>query len=73
MGLSDSLEQRVSEQLPAMTDGRIRHDRDLVRVAPWQKIEFDFAILEIVQNLICGTVATMLQRQQFLHIVDVEV
>ena len=28
-----------------MTDRRIRHGRDLVRVAPWQKIELDFAII----------------------------
>jgi hypothetical protein len=38
-----------------------------------RKIELDFAILEIVQNLICGTFATVFERQQFLHIVDVEV
>src|SRR4029453_8816905 len=72
-GLRDSLEQRVSEQLPAMTDARIRHDRDLVRVAPRQKIEFDFAILKIVQDLICSTVATVFDRQQFLHVVEIEV
>jgi hypothetical protein len=42
-------------------------------VAPWQKTELDFAILEIVQNLICGTFVAVFQRQQFLHVVDVEV
>jgi hypothetical protein len=59
--------------LAAVTDGRIRHDRNLVRVAPRQKIELDFAILQIVQNLICCTFVTVFQRQQFLHVVDIEV
>jgi hypothetical protein len=69
----DFIENRISEQLAAVTDRRIRHDRHLVRVAPRQKIEFNFAILETVQNLIGGTFATLFERQQFLHVVDVEV
>jgi hypothetical protein len=70
MGLRDFLLHRVSEQLTALTDGRISHDRDLVQAAPQEKIEFDFAILEIIQNLICGTFATVFAREKFLHIVD---
>ena len=48
MGLRDFLQRCVSEQLTALTDRRIRHDRDLVRLAPRQKIELDFTILQIV-------------------------
>ena len=73
MGLRDFLQRCVSEQLTALTDRRIRHDRDLVRLAPRQKIELDFTILQIVQNLICCAFVAVCQRQEFLHIVDVEV
>ena len=36
-------------------------------------IELDFAVLEIVQNLIGGTLVAVFERQQLLHVVDVEV
>ncbi len=36
-------------------------------MAPWEKIELNFAILESVQNLICSTFTIVFQAQQFLH------
>jgi hypothetical protein len=35
-----------------------------------QKIEFVFAVFEIVENLIRGAVAALINREQFLHIID---
>ena len=72
MPLGDLLQRRVSQQLATVTDRRIRHG-DLVRLAPRQKSELDLASLEIVQNLICCTLAALFERQQLLHIVDIEV
>src|SRR5215470_6318232 len=56
-----------------MADWRTGHDRDSCRSTPRQKIELDFEVLEIVQNLVCGTFVTPFERQQLLHVVEVEV
>jgi hypothetical protein len=58
---------------PLWPTGEYAMTGNLVRLAPRPKIELDLAILEIVQNRIGGTVATVFQRQQILHVVDAEV
>src|SRR5882724_13476680 len=38
-----------------------------------QKIKFDLAIFEVVEHLVDGAIAAVLNREQFFHIIDVKV
>src|ERR1700756_3855028 len=38
-----------------------------------QEIKFDLAIFEVVEHLVGGAVAAVLNREQFFHIIDVKV
>src|SRR5438094_10477311 len=39
----------------------------------WRKIEFDFAVLQVVEHLVRGAVAAVIKREQFFHVVNIEV
>ena len=41
--------------------------------APGQKLEFDAAPSEVVEDLIGGAGVAALQREQLLHVVDIEI
>jgi hypothetical protein len=44
----------------------------LVLLTPRQKIELDSAVLQIVKDLICCTGGTVFDREQFVHIIEID-
>ena len=63
------LQHRVFKQAAAVPDRRIGHNWNAVFAAPGQQLGFNRPLLEIVENLVGGTVSIL----EFLHIIDIKV
>src|SRR5262245_25405832 len=69
---SDACKRAVAQDA-ALVDGRIRHDRDMARSAPEQKIGLDAPPRKIVEDLVGGDAAAAGKPSELLHVADVEI
>src|SRR4029453_14259301 len=73
MTLRDLFERRALEQSAPMTNRRVSHYWNLIRLAPLQETGFNLPVFQIVENLIGGAVRAVFNRPEFFHVMDIEV
>jgi len=72
---SADLRQRAVTYYEVMvaTERRIRHDRHVVLLAPWQNIALNSAVVETVRDLISCAAMTVWNTEQIFHLANVEI
>ena len=71
---TDLRERVVSYQATILaTEWGIRHDRQIVLLAPSQKVTLDPSVVEAVRNLIGRTAIAVGDSEEIFHLVNVKV
>src|SRR5215471_4030342 len=74
VGGPDTRERGITQQFGAFTaQGRIRHDRHPLPLAPRQQITFNAPIVEAVGDLVCRAAVAVWRTEQLVHLADREV
>ncbi len=58
---------------PPFAQRRVSHDRNLMLLAPRDKVIFDASVFQVVEHLIGGTVLAVWQSNDVFHIIHVQI
>ena len=74
MGGSDLRQRAVTDdEVMVAAERRVRHDRQVVLLAPRQNIALNATIVETVRDLIGGTAMAIWNAEEIFHLANVEI